>query len=79
MTQTPCPCCGQMREFPTGPGMWEYNETPMYYGSKWNVVNVVANDGTYKDVPVGGLVCIVEGEPIWWPSGAWRRSSFTLY
>lgn len=76
-----CPCCGQVRPYPTEPGAWEYLESPglaraMHLNGKicrvpgWIPVDVV------KSEEGEGLLCIPVGEhePIWWPDQAmWRR------
>ena len=30
-----CPCCGQLRPYPTRPGIWEYKQYPSMTSSEW--------------------------------------------
>lgn len=61
-----CPCCGQIRPYPTEPGIWEYCEYPTTTKQYWNRVEIKKTDD--------GLVIIKDGEEVWWPDMAmWRK------
>lgn len=61
----PCPCCGQLRPYPTEPGRWRYKT----YGlGDWYTVTVKQDDE--------GLTMTHDGEtkPDWWPGNAeWEQ------
>jgi len=70
----PCPCCGQMRPYPTEPGEWEYRE---YSWLPWEKCKIVRSTGKeHHEVPEGELLFYREGgaSPAWWPDHAeWRK------
>lgn len=74
-----CNTCGQLRDYPTEPGDWEYLENPsvaidyaIYKGDNsrliWKQVTIVQDDEGLMILPVG------KEEPVWWPHHAlWRK------
>jgi len=75
-----CPVCGQLRPFPTKPGLWEYRE---YSSLPWSKAKIVLSTGNeHHEVPAGELLFYgtgettdtFESEPGWWPERAeWRK------
>ena len=68
-----CPCCGEMRPYPTEPGRWRFRQHPYMwddFGDKWPWRTV-----TVKPDPEG-LTITEDGkkEPMNWPDNAvWRK------
>ena len=68
-----CPCCGQLRPFPTEPGEWEYTEEIYFENPRWTTVSVRYPELNDRD-GAEGLRLWKDGEMIWWPSScAWRK------
>ena len=76
----PCPCCGQLRPYPTEPGEWEYRQYPWLPWSKAKIVKSTGKE--HHEVPEGELLFygtgeaadVFETEPSWWPGYAeWRK------
>jgi hypothetical protein len=67
-----CSCCGQMRDYPTEPGNWEFKDF-----DHWRKVTIVRSTGKEThEVPEGELLLYLEGsdKPEWWPNNAqWRK------
>jgi hypothetical protein len=71
----PCPCCGQMRPFPTEPGRWEYGYP--YLLNEWKKCSVKISTGEeHREVPPGELLFYPDGRegPCEWPEyRAWKK------
>jgi len=75
MNQSHCPCCNQLRPFPTEPGEWEFCESPYLEPQRWCRVSVKLPLDDDRDGP-DGLRIWHNGEMIWWPNYAtWRKVS----
>lgn len=70
-----CPCCGQMRPYPTTPGIWEFTVDPALSEAlgrepHWTTVEVKEHEEGLTITPMRS------SEPIWWPNNAqWRKKS----
>jgi hypothetical protein len=72
---SPCPCCGQLRPFPTEPGEWEYASTfTIFLGDpKWHRATIKLPAQDDRDGQEG-LRIWENGEMIWWPAKCtWRK------
>ena len=70
-----CHCCGQLRPFPTEPGIWEFNESVTMPNSEmyWVRAEVKHPLPDDRDGPIG-LRLWVAGKMVWWPNkAAWRK------
>lgn len=73
INQKPCPCCGQLRPFPTEVGEWEYTPEIYFENPRWFRVTVKLPEPNDRDGQEG-LRLWMNGEIVWWPNNCtWRK------